>query len=307
MHEIILHHYPPSPVSEKVRIALGIKQLSWRSVEIPRLPPKPLLMPLTGGYRRTPVMQIGADIYCDTACILAELERRFPQPSLLPGGPGLDWGVVRWIDTGILDAAIRIVLGHDPSGLPEAFAKDRGRLYLGPQYDLDAVHRDLPQTISQLGAQMAWLDSALSDERPFFAGNSAGLVDAVAYYIVWFLRGRWPQGPAFLAGFQALEAWEKRVEAIGHGQSSPLSGEEALLIATDPEPETPAMVRDDDPQGLSAGMAVRIVPDSDGGDPEVAGNLHVADRERLAVFRDHGQLGHVCVHFPRIGYRVLVD
>ena len=28
--------------------------------------PRPDLMPMTGGYRRTPVMQIGADIYCDT-------------------------------------------------------------------------------------------------------------------------------------------------------------------------------------------------------------------------------------------------
>ena len=49
MDEIILHHYPPSPVSEKVRVALGIKGLSWRSVEIPRLPPKPDVMPLAKG------------------------------------------------------------------------------------------------------------------------------------------------------------------------------------------------------------------------------------------------------------------
>jgi glutathione S-transferase len=63
--EIILHNYPQSPVAEKVRVALGIKKLEWRDVEIPRLPPKPMLTALTGGYRRTPVMQIGADIYCD--------------------------------------------------------------------------------------------------------------------------------------------------------------------------------------------------------------------------------------------------
>ena len=60
MNEIILHLYPQSPVAEKVRVCLGIKRLEWLSVEIPRLPPKPDLMPLTGGYRRTPVMQIGA-------------------------------------------------------------------------------------------------------------------------------------------------------------------------------------------------------------------------------------------------------
>ena len=60
--EVIFHAYPQSPVAEKVRVAFGIKGLAWRKVEIPRLPPKPMLTALTGGYRRTPVMQIGADI-----------------------------------------------------------------------------------------------------------------------------------------------------------------------------------------------------------------------------------------------------
>ena len=86
MSEIILHNYPQSPVAERARAALGIKGLSWRWVEIPRLPPKDDLTALTGGYRRTPVMQIGADIYCDSHCMLRELERRFPEPSFLPAG-----------------------------------------------------------------------------------------------------------------------------------------------------------------------------------------------------------------------------
>ena len=76
-NEIILHNYPQSPVAEKVRAAFGIKGLHWRNVEIPRLPPKPLLTTLTGGYRRTPVMQIGADFYCDSQCIMRELQARF--------------------------------------------------------------------------------------------------------------------------------------------------------------------------------------------------------------------------------------
>ena len=92
MTEVILHHYPQSPVSEKVRVALGIKGLDWHSVRIPRLPPKPDLMPLTGGSRLTPVMQAGADVYCDSQCIIRELERRFPEPTLFPGGAaGLAW------------------------------------------------------------------------------------------------------------------------------------------------------------------------------------------------------------------------
>ena len=78
--EIILHHYDTSPFSEKVRVMLGVKGLSWRSVIQPVIMPKPELVPLTGGYRRIPVLQIGADVYCDTQCIMAEIERRHARP-----------------------------------------------------------------------------------------------------------------------------------------------------------------------------------------------------------------------------------
>ena len=99
MHELILHHYPTSPFAEKARLMLGYKQLSWRSVEIPRIMPKPDLTALTGGYRKTPVLQVGADIYCDTLLILREIERRHPEPSLYPGVPeGLANALSYWVE-----------------------------------------------------------------------------------------------------------------------------------------------------------------------------------------------------------------
>jgi hypothetical protein len=67
MADIILHHYATSPFSEKVRLVLGYKKLAWKSVHIPSIMPKPDVLALTGGYRRTPFMQIGSDIYCDSA------------------------------------------------------------------------------------------------------------------------------------------------------------------------------------------------------------------------------------------------
>ena len=60
---LILHHYDTSPFSEKIRLALRLKNLAWTSVTIPNIMPKPDLLALTGGYRRTPVLQIGADIF----------------------------------------------------------------------------------------------------------------------------------------------------------------------------------------------------------------------------------------------------
>lgn len=304
MHEIILHHYPPSPVSEKVRIALGIKGLAWRAVEIPRLPPKPDVMPLTGGYRRTPVMQIGADIYCDSQCILRELQRRHPEPSFYPGGAdGLPWGIVRWTDA-VFEAAVRLSLGANAAQMPEDFARDRVRLFLGPHGTLAQAHADVPHSAAQIRAQLGWMNERLAGGRRFMLGDRPGLPDAACYYVVWFVRGRWQGGPALLGEFPALEAWEQRVQAIGHGHPSPMTSAEAIEIARGAQPQTPEQADPRDPQGLAPGQRATVVPDLDSGEPPVAGVLRAIDRDRIAILREDPRVGSVCVHFPRVGYRV---
>ena len=72
-NNLILHHYDFSNFSEKVRLVFALKQIGWDSVIIPSYLPKPDYLPLTGGYRRTPALQVGSDIYCDTRLIV-----RFP-------------------------------------------------------------------------------------------------------------------------------------------------------------------------------------------------------------------------------------
>ena len=121
MSEIIFHHYPQSPVAEKVRAAFGIKKLAWRSVEHNRLPDRPELFAMTAGYRRIPVMQAGADIYCDSQCILRELERRFPSPTFFPGpGKGMPWAVSRWTDGPLFDLLFRVAFAPVMDSLPPA-------------------------------------------------------------------------------------------------------------------------------------------------------------------------------------------
>jgi glutathione S-transferase len=302
--DVILHHYPASPVSEKVRVALGIKGLAWRSVEIPRLPPKPDVMPLTGGYRRTPIMQIGADIYCDSHCILRELQRRHPEPTFFPGGAGgLPWAINRWTD-GLFDVAVRVSLGANADQLPEAFAKDRVRLFLGPQGDLNKVKADLPHTVAQLRAQFGWMDQRVSGGRRFMLGDQPGLPDALCYYLVWFVRGRWQGGPGLISEFSALEAWEQRVKAIGHGRPTEMTSTEALEVARNATPMTPEQGDPRDPQGLKPGQRVSVVPDLDSGEPAVAGVVRYVDRDSIAILRDDARVGTVCVHFPRVGFRV---
>ena len=70
-------------------------------------------------------------------------------------------------------------------------------------------------------------------------GDAPGLPDALCYYLVWFVRGRWQGGPALLSEFPALEAWEQRVKPIGNGKPTEMSAAEALEVARASQPATP--------------------------------------------------------------------
>ncbi|MEM9602606.1 MAG: glutathione S-transferase family protein [Pseudomonadota bacterium] len=307
--DLIFHAYPQSPVAEKVRVAFGIKGLAWRSVEIPRLPPKPLLTALTGGYRRTPVVQLGADIYCDSQCILRELDRRFPSPSLMPTADhGLMTCLSRWTDGTLFDQTVRHVLGSVGDNLDADFAKDRGRLYLGENWaeGLKQANARLPHLVAQMRAPLSWLNAQLSDGRAFLLGDAPSSIDAQFYHVVWFLRGRWADGPSFLAEFSDLERWESNVAAIGHGTATDFSAEDAIALALASEPTAETGVAERDPQGLAVGASVTVCPDVDGGEQPVAGTLRFANADTVAIERTADDVGTVCVHFPRYGYRIEV-
>ena len=107
MSDLILHHFDTSPFSEKVRLILGWKQLAWRSVTVPVMLPKPDVVALTGGYRRTPFLQMGADVYCDTALMCRVIDARAPEPPLYPAAAtGMQHVLAQWADTALFWAAI---------------------------------------------------------------------------------------------------------------------------------------------------------------------------------------------------------
>ncbi len=303
MTEIILHHYWPSPVSEKVRAVLGIKGLAWHSVEIPRLPPKPDLMPLTGGYRLTPVMQIGADIYCDTHAIIPEIERRFPEPTLYPGGAqGLPWALAQWTDGKLFTNVIQVVFADNRDTMPDGFWRDRGGLYFGDDYDGDAIQDGLAQNLAEIRTQFGYMDTRVSADRNFMLGSDPGLPDALCYYLVWFFRGRYSGGPAFLDQFAALKAWEQRMADIGHGTPQDLSAKAALDIAAGAAARVEERSDPGDPQGLAPGDKVDVVAGAGGA--AVSGTIIGLSRDHISIRREDPRVGAVSVTFPRIGYAI---
>ena len=300
MSELILHHFDLSPYAEKVRVMLGIKGLAWRSVQIPMVMPKPDLTALTGGYRKTPVLQVGADVYCDTSCIARELERRHPTPSLFPdGGAGLAIALATWGDRFFEPGAGLAMTVNE--GLPEDLVKDRREFF--SHMNFDTLRARVPHSYTQLLAHTSLVEEQLRDGRAFLLGPSPGLADATAYYVLSMARGFLPDAGPMLAPFPALLAWESRMRGIGHGRRSELASADAIGIARASQPELGRGVDVHDRLGLRAGQRVSVTPDDYGKVP-VSGELVTLDRHEVAVRRLDERAGELVVHFPRIGYLV---
>lgn len=303
MSDLLFHHYDASPFSEKVRVIFGLKGLAWRSVPQPNMMPKPHLLPLTGGYRRIPVLQIGADVWCDTQAIVRVLERLHPAPTLYPGGSeGLCHAVSFWADRLLFLASVPVLFEKVGKAVPPAFIEDRTKL-MGGRADFGEMIRSAPLVRDQLRAHAALLEVQLADGRPFLLGAVPSLADASAYHPVWFLRSLPPTRNAF-SEFPRLEAWADRVQAIGHGQRSECSPDEALAVA---HAATPAFAgRQDarDPLGLAPGAKISVLPDDYGFDP-VVGELVTSEVHEVALRRSSPEVGEVVVHFPRAGFRIV--
>ncbi len=302
MTDIILHHYETSPYSEKVRLGLGLKGLAWASVEIPQIMPKPSLTALTGGYRKTPILQIGADIYCDSQLIMRELERRYPTPSFYPAGHGAADALAWWAEKTTFSPVAGILFAKKPEALPAGFLEDRAK-FSGRNIDPVAMKAAVPHLLDQLRAHFDWLDRSLADGRPFLQGPAAGLADLAAYHPVWFLRQHFGSAAPPLDGFPRLLAWAERVAAIGHGKRSQMSAQQALHVARDATSIAKAIADPQDPSGRQPGQTVTVTPDDTGRD-SVVGELVASDVHEIVVRRNDPEIGEVCVHFPRAGFVV---
>ena len=302
MTDIILHHYDTSPYAEKVRTGLGLKGLAWASVELPQIMPKPNLTALTGGYRKTPVLQIGADIYCDSQLIMRELERRHPSPSFYPAGRGAADALAWWAEKTMFLPAVSIAFAKRPEVLPKGFLEDRAK-FSGRNIDPVVMLAAVPNQLDQLRAHFDWLDQTLADGRSFLQGRAVGLSDLAAYHPVWYLRQNFGSAAAPLDGFPRLLSWAERVAAIGHGRRSPMTSEQALDVARTATSIAKASTDAKDPIGRKPGQVVSVTPDDTGRDP-VIGELVTSGIDEIVIRRRDPAIGEVCVHFPRAGFVV---
>ena len=129
--------------------------------------PKPDLTALTGGYRKTPVLQVGADVYCDSSLIALELERRYPEPTLFPAaGHGLTLALAAWASR-FFDAGSALAMGLNDE-LPADLLQDRQEFF--SHMDFATFRARAPHLFGQVVAHAHLVEQQLADGRDFLLG-----------------------------------------------------------------------------------------------------------------------------------------
>lgn len=307
MTDLILHHYDMSPFAEKVRLMLGYKQLAWRSVHIPPVMPKPDVVALTGGYRKTPVLQVGADVYCDTALIARVLEAAQPTPTLYPAGAPLAALLAQWADGLLFGAAVAwamqpagvaAILGDPSPEVLKGFALDRAAMR-----SAGAARLTLADGTAQLKAHLATLNAQLAAGGPWLMGAQASIADFSVGHCLWFIRLAQPVAH-LLDDYPAIGPWLDRLLAIGHHQPTAMSSADAIAVAVSATAHAPVSVAPG--LGFDAGQAITVAATDYGSDP-VSGTLVGLSSEVVTLRRQDPRAGTVQVHFPRFGFQIKKD
>jgi len=299
---LILHHYDASPYAEKIRLMLGWKGLRWQSVLSPPQPPRPNVDLLSGGYRRIPIGQIGADVFCDTFVIAQEVARLAYAPELDPErATGDAAAILERAEGDVFFAAIGSVapatlLGTllrtvGPLGLVR-FALDRARM-------MQSANVKPPQGDAARSIMKAYLDDLEQRlvERDFLTGAAPTIADFAAFHPLWLhvASRRRPLD----ARYAHLVHWYGQMEALGHGTREEVDAGRAFEAARAAKPRPlPVATGGADPR---VGGRVSIAP-TDYGTVPVTGTLVAATPSRYVVARETDRFGTVHVHFPQRGF-----
>ncbi len=301
--QIILHHYPLSPFSEKIRAMFGYTGMKWQSVLTREMPPRPLLQPLAGDYRRIPVAQIGADVFCDTRLISEEI-------ALLTGQPDLDFyrlddaqqAFIAHTDFKVFFASVMTASGKalnrkamQSLSLADLMKLVWDRLNMGRKARVRLAGRDSKGVVH---AHLQDMEQRLS--QPFLFGATPTHADFSAYHSLWFLvdLGEKP----VLTAFPQVAAWMGRMRAFGTGECTEIAGTAAWDAAREAAPR--AIASEDTVDSL-IGEQVSIAPADYGLNP-TRGQLVGSTPTRWIISREQAQVGTVHVHFPKKGYALSV-
>ncbi len=299
MTNLILHHYPMSPFSEKIRAMLGYAGLQWQSCITREMPPRPLLERLAGGYRKIPVAQIGADIFCDSRIIAAEIAQLSHKPALaVENLDAVQQAYISKVDhdlffpclfaAGTLTLNLKVLKAMSLLDVGR-FLYDR--INMGRKAKVQAVNP--LQAKQQVRMHLADLEQRLTQD--FLFGQTPTHADFSTYHTLWFIH-ELAESP-LLQGHPRVLSWMARMKAFGHGTAQQIVAAHALQAAR----VQPRAIAAEYSQDAMIGQTVSIAP-ADYGCKPTTGVLVAVMPTRWVIARQDTELGTLHVHFPRQGY-----
>lgn len=300
MSDFILHHYAMSPFSEKIRLMLGYAGIDWISVRVREMPPRRLLEPLAGKYRKIPVAQVGADVFCDTRTISSEIARLSGKPELALENCSED--IQQFVRHTDLEVFLACILSAPGGTLLRKLWKGSSLLNVG-RFLVDRINMGRKATVKAMGPKQAKqiVRSHLENMEqmlaatPFLFGDTPTIADFSAYHSLWFIRDMGES--RYVDRFANVSVWMERMAAFGHGRFTEVSAEHALDVALSTEPRAlPESI-----DTVANGQPITISPDDYGQIP-VSGKLLAGTAHGWVLGRDHPRVGKVHVHFPKQGF-----
>ncbi len=318
----ILHRSLISPYSEKLMVLMGYLGIPWRSVIAPKGIPRPVQQVLVGAYsRRIPIMQQGADLYCDSTLILRELARSTGQQTLCPtANASHRHSLMSHIDECALTCMVdslspwELVSGYFRLIPPKdafVFLRDRSRLARRLKR-VDPDHARQPRDEAAVEARnlLESLDRRL-EFSPYLNDDSGTLgsshpssaspyeqpteLDFTAFTMLWYHQQL--NGLRLADGLPRLRDWLSRMIAFGHGTYESVAPAQALTIA---KQASPAAIPDTWKQSPLYGKHCCFRPQDRLGNVMdfVEGEVVGANQQRIVIRRVHPEIGETQIHFP---------
>ena len=298
---LILHQYDISPFSQKAQKMMGLKELSWQSVEMPMIAPKPDVEALTGGYRGTPVLQIGRDVFIDNWMIARALDEFDASGPAINAQGGLREAALYAWGERLFTPLLHAALAAYQSEWDADFLADRKRVF--PDVDFDTLDVSDPDRRSQVRAYLGTVEAQLGLDQDFLGGAQADSCDIHVWGMVWMIHSALPALMPIVETFPRLTDWYKRVSALGTGDREDVKIDVAWQSLKDgparPLPDTP----DQEPLAPWVGEVVDIAAGSaDRG--SASGRLLAVDHEQVVLGVEPIPGEAAQVWFPRFGYHL---
>lgn len=303
---IILHRSLGSPYSEKAMLMLRYVGLDWLSIETPKGIPRPIQEALVGNYsRRVPILQIGADLFCDTSMIMEKISTLSEDRSLSPtNGNAQTQELIELIESdgtlsmlGVLTPWNYIYSYFKILPFSEAleFIKDRKKLADKHPELKNRKSREEWMVIAK--SYLSQLNDCLSNSLYLSSNDKPTASDFSAYTMIWYHDIL--TNLKYVKEFKNLMAWYHRMLSLNNKHMEEISPELSIEVA---KASKPAPIPESMTDSSRIGQIIEVpINDSLGTVicQPISGLLVGENNHNYIIKREHESVGVVHIHIPK--------